>query len=156
MIHHLYRTTMVSAPVANVWDFISTPRNLNHITPENLSFIILSEVPEKMYEGLLIQYHVNIPLFGRWSWLTEIKHIRDGKSFVDEQRSGPYKFWYHYHEVQAFSDGTKIIDQLTYQIPLGFLGDLVNAMIIKRQLDEIFNYREGLLKKIFQAGKYSN
>jgi len=149
MIHHLFRTTNVTAPAEDVWNFIATPRNLNLITPENLSFIILSEVPEKMYEGLLIHYNVKIPMFGKWSWLTEIKHIHDGKSFVDEQRSGPYRLWYHYHEVQTYSDGTKIIDQVTYQMPLGLLGDLVNRMIIKRQLDEIFNYREEVFKKIF-------
>lgn len=149
MIHHLCRTTSVPAPVEVVWDFIATPKNLNLITPQNLSFTILSEAPEKMYEGLLIRYRVSIPLFGKWSWLTEIKHIRDRKSFVDEQRSGPYRLWYHYHEVKPYSDGTNIIDEVTYQMPLGFLGDLVNTMIIKRQLDEIFNYREEVFKKIF-------
>ena len=148
MIHHLQRITWVDAPADAVWDFIATPKNLNRITPENMSFTILSEVPEIMFEGLLIKYRVSIPFFGKWQWLTEIKHIREGISFVDEQRSGPYKFWYHYHEVQPHSGGTKIMDEVTYQMPFGLLGDLVNAIIVKKQLEDIFNYREEVFKRV--------
>ncbi len=142
MIYHLHRKTLIAAPIDMVWDFIATPKNLNRITPKNMSFKIMSDVPNVMYEGLLIEYLVSIPLFGQWRWLTEIKHIRPGQSFVDEQRSGPYKFWYHYHELHTNLDGTEMFDSVTYQLPYWLMGDLVNAMIVKRQLEEIFNFRE--------------
>lgn len=150
MIHHFRRISWVAAPVDIVWDFIATPKNLNRITPENLSFTILSDVPETMFDGLLIKYRVSIPQFGKWQWLTEIKHIRKGISFVDEQRSGPYKFWYHYHEIQPHSSGTNIIDEVTYQMPFGLLGDLVNVLIVQKQLKEIFDYREEIFTRIMQ------
>jgi ligand-binding SRPBCC domain-containing protein len=141
----------VNAPVKVVWDFIATPRNLNRITPEELSFEILNHVPEVMFNGLLIEYKVNIPYFGRWRWLTEIKHIIEGRSFVDEQRAGPYKFWYHYHEVQPHPQGTMIIDKVSYQMPFWLLGDLVNAFIVQKQLNQIFDYREVTFAKLFEA-----
>lgn len=150
MIHQLHRATVVNASLDLVWDFIATPRNLNRITPENMSFEILSDVPEVMHNGLLIEYRVNIPFFGRWRWLTEIKHIHQGHSFVDEQRSGPYKLWYHYHEVKPHLEGTEIIDRVTYQMPFGLLGDLVNAIIVKRQLNDIFNHREQVFKQLLE------
>jgi ligand-binding SRPBCC domain-containing protein len=134
-----------------VWDFIATPRNLNRITPESMSFQILNQLPEVMFNGLLIEYKVDIPFFGRWRWLTEIKHVRPGRSFVDEQRSGPYKFWYHYHEIQPNPNGTQIIDQVTYQMPLWLLGDLINTVIVKRQLKNIFDYREEVFAKLLEA-----
>jgi ligand-binding SRPBCC domain-containing protein len=40
-----------------------------------------------------------IPFFGRRKWVAEMKYIREPFSFVDEQRVGPYKLWYHYHEL---------------------------------------------------------
>lgn len=150
MIHQLHRSTIVNTSIETVWDFIATPRNLNRITPENLSFEILSDIPEVMFDGLVIEYRVKIPLFGRWRWLTEIKHIRQGRSFVDEQRVGPYKLWYHYHEVRPHSEGTEILDIVTYQMPFGLLGDLVNAIIVKRQLTDIFNFRERVFKQILK------
>jgi len=142
MIHTLHRTTVVRAPKEKVWDFISTPANLNRITPENMAFEILTELPEVMYDGLLIHYRVKIPIFGRWNWLTEIKHIREGHSFVDEQRAGPYKFWYHYHKIQPHKAGTQIIDRVTYQMPFWLAGDIVNGLIVKNQLKTTFDYRE--------------
>ena len=33
--------------------------------------------PETMYDGLVIEYRIVIPLLGKQAWLTEIKHIRE-------------------------------------------------------------------------------
>ncbi len=148
MIHTLNRSTIVKAPMTRVWEFIATPKNLNRITPENMAFEILTDLPEVMYDGLLIHYKVKIPLFGRWNWLTEIKQIRTGHSFVDEQRIGPYKFWYHYHEIQPLNEGTRIIDRVTYQMPLRLLGDIINILVVKDQLKNTFDYREHLFKEL--------
>lgn len=150
-MHTLYKETFVKADFDTVWDFIKDPRNLNHITPERLQFDIISSVPEEMFNGLLIEYIVKIPIIGRQRWLTEIKHIRDKRSFVDEQRVGPYTLWYHYHEIQQEENGVKIIDQVTYKAPLGILGKIVNAIFIKKVLEEIFSYREKRFSELLSA-----
>ena len=137
-------------PIEQVWDFIVRPENLDRITPENMHFEIISNVPEKMFTGLLIEYRITIPLFGPQRWLTEIKHIREGVSFVDEQRIGPYQFWYHLHEVQARGEATDIIDRVTYQLPFGILGNIVHRAIIKKQLQQIFDYREVAFKRLLE------
>ena len=149
-MYQINRRTTVNCPIDQTWEFLARPENLDAITPENMRFEILSEVPETMFNGLLIEYRITIPLFGRQRWLTEIKHIREGISFVDEQRIGPYKFWYHYHEVQPKDQTTEIIDQVTYQLPFGILGNIVHAMIIKGQLKQIFDYREIAFKRLLE------
>ncbi len=149
MLHQIFRTTTVRAPVEDVWQFIATPVNLNRMTPPEMNFEILSDPPETMYAGLLIEYNVKIPMFGRWRWLTEIKHIRAGHSFVDEQRLGPYQLWYHYHEVRPAGRQTKMIDRVTYQMPYWWAGEVVHALIVKRQLNAIFAYREKAFRQIF-------
>jgi ligand-binding SRPBCC domain-containing protein len=148
MIYHLNRSTTVLSSIGKVWDFIASPENLNRITPENMGFQLITEPPIAIFNGLLIEYDLTIPLFGRWRWLTEIKHIRQGHSFVDEQLAGPYKLWYHYHEVQPYGEGTRIIDQVTYQMPFGIAGDIIHALIVKRQLQDIFDYREKTFKHL--------
>jgi ligand-binding SRPBCC domain-containing protein len=140
-MHTLDREQIVQTTLEDAWDFIQNPYNLNLITPRDMEFTIVNDVPVEMENGLLIEYRVKIPLLGRQKWLTEIKHIQPGKSFVDEQRIGPYRFWYHHHEIQAVDEGVRFIDRVTYQVPFGLLGELVNALFIRRTLERIFNHR---------------
>ena len=85
-IHTLYREQTVATDLDTAWDFISRPENLNEITPDDMHFQIVSDVPERMRDGLIIEYRIGIPLLGKQVWLSELKHIRERHSFVDEQR----------------------------------------------------------------------
>jgi len=131
------------------WDFLSRPENLQKITPEHMGFEILSGTDEPMYEGQIIHYTV-APFPGiRTRWVTEITHLREGSYFVDEQRFGPYSFWHHKHFVSEAGKGTLMRDVIDYKLPLGFLGSLAQALIVRRQLTSIFEYREKTLEATF-------
>jgi ligand-binding SRPBCC domain-containing protein len=147
-MYKLNREIIVAAKPEKVWKFLSTPKNLNELTPRDLSFKILSDLPDEMYNGLIIEYKIKIPLAGTWHWITEIKHIREGKAFVDEQRKGPYKFWYHFHEIKEVSGGTKIIDTVHYDIPFSIAGKLMHSIFIKNKLNEIFDFRSERFEEI--------
>ena len=95
-----------------LWEFVSVPQNLNQITPPEMAFRILGEFPEKIYPGLLLEYRVKIPVLGWTPWLTEIKYVVDGFSFMDEQRVGPYKLWLHTHRLEEVEGGTKMTDAI--------------------------------------------
>lgn len=141
-MYTLYKETFVETNMEEAWDFISRPSNLNLITPDDMAFEIISELPEEMTEGLLVQYNVKIPLFGKQPWLSELKHIVPGESFVDEQKIGPYTFWYHYHEIRPERDGVVFIDRVTYKVPYALLGKLVHLLFIRKMLERIFQFRE--------------
>jgi ligand-binding SRPBCC domain-containing protein len=89
LMYTLAKEQLVTASLKECWNFLKNPANLNVITPDDLDFLIISPVPEDMFDGLIIDYRISIPLFGAQRWLAEIKHIRHQKSFVDEQRIGP-------------------------------------------------------------------
>ncbi len=79
----LERTQDLPIPVEKAWDFFSSPKNLQVITPSYLGFQIKTQLPEKMYEGLFIGYTVK-PLLGiPLEWVTEITHIKENVFFVD-------------------------------------------------------------------------
>lgn len=150
-LHELYREQVLPISVKEAWDFFATPKNLNRITPEELKFQVLTDVPDKMYPGLLIEYRIQI-LPGIWQdWVTEIKYIEEEKSFVDEQRFGPYKFWFHRHTFTAEGEHVRMVDHVRYALPSGSLGKIVNALYVKKQLNYIFNYRLKVLEEIFPA-----
>jgi ligand-binding SRPBCC domain-containing protein len=146
----LIKTQIVPATINEVWDFISSPKNLKEITPDYMGFNIISKnLPEKIYPGMIISYKVR-PLFGiPMAWVTEITHVVEKKYFVDEQRVGPYAMWHHQHFIEPHENGVNMMDIVSYKPPMGFLGSLMNAMIIRRQLESIFAYREKVLKKRF-------
>ena len=148
-MHILEREIILDTDPDTLWEFLSTPVNLNDLTPPELHFQILSEVPEKMYNGLTILYEIQIPFFGKRRWLTEIKHIEEGTFFVDEQRVGPYKLWYHQHRIEALDKKTRMIDRVCYQLPFGVLGLLVHRLWVKNMLETIFSYRTARLAERF-------
>lgn len=147
----LERQQRVTRSKAQAWAFLQNPSNLDRITPPDLRFRIVSEVPAVMYDGLIVEYRITIPLIGTHTWVTEIKHTREGISFVDEQRLGPYRFWYHYHEIREEADGVLLIDRVCYQPPLGVLGRLLHRLYIRRTLERIFDYRRERLAELLAA-----
>lgn len=147
-------TQKVNASIDEIWDFISSPRNLKEITPPYMGFDITSkDLPEKMYAGMIISYKVS-PVAGiKTNWVTEITHVEDKRYFVDEQRIGPYAMWHHQHWIEPLESGGVLMkDIVTYQPPFGFLGALANSLMIRKKLDEIFDYRTAAVEKKF--GKY--
>ncbi len=150
-IHTLEKELVLPTDLETAWKFISTPKNLDAITPDDMSFSIMTEVPDEMYDGLLIEYRVGIPIIGSQKWLTEIKHIKDRHSFVDEQRIGPYSLWFHYHEITEVPEGVRFVDKVTYTLPFGPLGAIAHAVYVKSELARIFNYRQEAMNRIFSG-----
>ena len=143
----------VPATIEQIWDFMSSPANLKNITPPYMGFNILTKnLPEKMYEGMIIKYKVS-PLAGiNMEWVTEITHIKEQEFFVDLQQMGPYKFWHHQHHFTPIDGGVLMNDIVNYLPPFGILGRMANGIIIKKKLNEIFEYRKLKTEEMF--GKY--
>ena len=149
MLHRIYRVQDVAAGLAEVWEYFSNPVNLNALTPENMDFEIVRNDFERMVQGQLIGYRVRFMPLLRSRWLTEIAHVREPEYFVDEQRLGPYTFWYHEHLFESIPGGTRITDRVTYELPFGLLGNLVHAVWVGPRLKSIFDYRQTIVKNLF-------
>lgn len=150
MLHKLETKQLIKSDINTVWDFISSPKNLSVITPSYMGFNILTDLLDaKMYAGQIIEYTVT-PLFGiKMNWVTEITHVKDKEYFVDEQRFGPYAMWHHEHFLKQVNGGVEMIDIVHYKVPFGIFGKLANELFIKKQLNEIFNYRFKKINQIF-------
>jgi ligand-binding SRPBCC domain-containing protein len=116
-----------------------------------MGFAIRSEVPEVVHPGLIIEYTIRPFARLRVTWVTEITHVIEGRLFVDEQRSGPYRMWHHEHHFAAVSGGVEMRDVVSYTLPLGPLGDLIDRLAVRGRLAAIFAYRETVLRDRFGA-----
>jgi ligand-binding SRPBCC domain-containing protein len=140
---------VVPSSIEEVWAYFSSPQNLNDLTPPDLRFKIVSLSVPRMYAGQLIEYRIRV-LPGIWyPWLTEIRHVQEKDFFVDEQRSGPYKFWYHEHRFVREKGGVRILDHVTYSVGFGFVGTLIDRLWVRRKLEGIFDYRRKRIQELF-------
>jgi ligand-binding SRPBCC domain-containing protein len=148
-LHTLQQEQRLPITLEEAWEFFSSPRNLDEITPADLGFKILSLSEEKIHAGQIITYQVKI-LPGIWlPWVTEIKCVEEGRSFIDEQRFGPYKFWHHRHSFEAIPGGVLMRDLVHYGLGFGPFGALAHAVFVKSKLRWIFDFRRKTLERRF-------
>ena len=148
----IIRKQIIKSDINTLWDFISSPENLEKITPKWMSFKITSKsLSKKMYAGMIISYIVkpvlNIPM----KWITEITHVQEKEYFVDEQRLGPYKMWHHEHKLEKTKEGILMTDIITYIPPFGVFGRIINYFFIKKRVNKIFDYRNSVLDNKFNT-----
>jgi ligand-binding SRPBCC domain-containing protein len=102
---------------------------------------------------MLISYEVS-PLLGiKMDWMTEITYVKDGEYFIDDQRFGPFALWHHEHHFKSIEGGVLMTDKLTYAVPFGFLGRIANSLVVAKQTQDIFNYREKAVEEMFGVYK---
>lgn len=148
-MHIIKYEQVIKAPISRVWEFFSNPENLNKLTPPDMCFNILTGLSGDMYTGQLIRYKIRIaPLI--WSgWITEIKHVEQESYFVDEQRFGPYKFWYHEHRFIPERNTVRMIDTVHYSVGFGVIGRIVNYVWIRGKLEQVFSFRRRAIDRFF-------
>ena len=137
-------------PIDEVFDFFSRPENLGRITPSSMGFEFLTDDRE-MRTGLVIRYRIR-PLLGiPLTWTTRIDDYDPPFGFRDTQLSGPYSRWEHTHSFESVEGGTLVHDEIQYAVPLGPLGDVANALVVRSELRRIFRHRADTIRTVFAA-----
>ncbi|MBB5440427.1 ligand-binding SRPBCC domain-containing protein [Pedobacter sp. AK017] len=150
MKHQLYREQQLHCDIETAWRFFSSPANLSKITPKDMGFTVLSNYnDEHIFEGMIINYTVSPMLKIPLKWRTRISQVELNRSFTDFQEKGPYKYWSHFHEFIPNRAGVLIKDTVHYELPFGILGDIAHWVFVKKKLVHIFDFRYGILEKLF-------
>ena len=61
-MYQLKRKQIIKTDLKSAWDFFSSPLNLKRSPQIIWALMSKTELPEKMYEGLMIEYTVNLCL----------------------------------------------------------------------------------------------
>jgi ligand-binding SRPBCC domain-containing protein len=143
--HLLERSQRLVRPPEEVFPFFADALNLQAITPAWLHFRVLTPEPLTMAVGTLLEYRLRLhglPL----RWLTRIEVWEPPVRFVDVQVRGPYRLWHHTHTFAPAGDGTLMGDRVRYALPLGPLGEVAHAVVVRRDLDRIFAFRHAVVR----------
>ncbi len=150
-IHRLEREQRLEHPLDEVFEFFAAARNLERLTPPWLRFEVLTPEPVDMRVGTLIDYRLRVhgvPL----RWTSRIDEWEPGRGFIDRQLRGPYGFWYHRHSFAADGIATIVRDRVDYGLPFGRLGELAHQVLVRRDLERIFDYRRQAVLKALGTG----
>ena len=148
-VYRLKRTQILPVSLDVAWDFLCRPEHLQDLTPPGVGLTVTSALPDRMYPGLIITYRLGLYSMFYYNRVTEITQAEPLRYFIDEQRSGPYKFWHHEHRLRSVEGGVEMKDLIHYALPFGVLGRMVHAAIVKNRLNAIFDYRREALADRF-------
>jgi ligand-binding SRPBCC domain-containing protein len=147
-VHRFHSEQWVGRPVEEIFAFFSDANNLEAITPRQLNFRILTPGPIHLEAGARIDYQLKlygIPL----KWATLIERWEPPHEFVDVQLHGPYRVWRHTHRFFTEGKGTRIVDDVAYELPLGPLGRLMEPLWTRREVARVFSHRTKVIARQF-------
>ncbi|MEO8711377.1 MAG: SRPBCC family protein [Parafilimonas sp.] len=74
--------------------------------------------------------------------------------FRDEQVKGAFKFMIHDHYFEINNDVVIMKDVFSFQSPPGFIGRLVDIMVMKTYLTKFLMYRNNVIKEFAETDRW--
>jgi len=141
-------TTTLRCTTDALFDFVTRPANLVRVSPPELQVKVV-DPPEILELGSIL-----IVTARRWGltqrFITHVMKFEPGRTFVEEQRHGPFKKMVHHHIVEADGTGARMIDRIEYEPPGGPLGLLLSAAQIEKEMAELYAFRLQKFKEILE------
>lgn len=144
-----YRLTtqvLLNRELDEVFKFCCSPHNLDSITPRWMTLRVKGTEKVRMAEGTRIRYRLRLhglPAF----WQSDITAWDPPYRFVDEQRIGPFRAWFHEHTFESVDGGTIARDVAVYRVPGG---RLVHGAFVGRDLRRLFAHRQRRLREVLR------
>ena len=148
----LVREQWVPSDLNSVWDFFSSEKNLERITPDTLKFEVKAVSTPQIEKGTLIDYRLRIHGVPA-RWRTLISEWSPRRRFVDEQLKGPYARWHHQHDFEELGGGVRLRDVVHFKLPMGALGRLTAAPLVFKDVAAIFRHRAVVIARLFHPGR---
>lgn len=149
-IREIRESIGLPVPIDEAWAFFANPANLHEVTPPDMRFETLGGDTGPVQEGQLIWHRVKLgPLVHR-TWVTEIRVVREGEYFIDDQKFGPFKLWHHRHSFKPLGErAVEVTDTVRYALPFWPLGEIAHGLLVAPKLRQMFDYRRAALEKRF-------
>jgi ligand-binding SRPBCC domain-containing protein len=136
-----------------LWEFHNDVKALPVLTPPGTHVEIVGD-DTSVRNGAI--HKLKVTKFGvvKLRWDATISEVIPGQQFVDSGAAFPFKHWHHLHEFLPHPSGAILKDTLDYQVGLGPIRKLIDALIIRKDLERMFAFRhkktEEFLKSSFE------
>lgn len=131
----------VLLPVDVVWKAHEDVKLLERISPP---FPVVRLKESNIVCGLDTQFTVRVEMVN-WGidWQVKITHWDPPICFIDQQISGPFKFWEHTHHFMPITaDSTRMVDSVKFEF-----NPLLDGTVLRLALEAMFKTRMKNLKQ---------
>ena len=129
-------STTFPHPIDEVFGWHERPGAMRRLTPPWEPVRIVHEAPD-LTEGSRAVMELDVPGPVRPRWVARHTGYRPPYEFVDVQEHGPFREWTHRHRFEPMSNGTRLVDEVSYDVPFGVLA----APFVEVRLYRMFAYR---------------
>ncbi|MFZ4627626.1 MAG: SRPBCC family protein [Blastocatellia bacterium] len=139
----------VPASPEEVFAWHEAPGAVEKLTPpwEKVQMV---ERGESLAVGTRVVFRVQAGPFWK-TWVAEHVAYDPPYLFADQQREGPFAYWLHRHRFERTERGTtRMIDEIEYTLPLGWLGQLGGGIFTRAKLTKMFTYRHQVVLDHFR------
>lgn len=146
------KETIIKASPEKVFAFHELPDAFERLVPpwENAKVIQKADI-SKIGSQAIIEMKV-LGLFPA-RWVAEHTKYEPPRMFEDVQISGPFASWRHQHIILTHEDGAILRDEIEYEPPLSFLGELAAPFAVVPKLEKMFAYRHEVTRKWCEEGE---
>jgi ligand-binding SRPBCC domain-containing protein len=136
------RSVDIAAPLEDVFAFHLDTRNAALISPSSTRILsVEGEFP--VVEGALVKMRMRQrPMPFGMTWRVRIDDVTEPHRIVDVAERSPFAEWRHEHLFAEAGGGrTRMTDRVTYRLPAGPIGRLIDRLVVGRQLGSAFEER---------------
>lgn len=143
------RTLDVACPAATLWAFHERPDAFALLLPPWERAVIV-QPPTSLAIGTRVIIRQYLGPF----WLTlTAEHVafEPGHMFADRMSGGPFKSWLHRHIVEPTATGSRLTDDIEYELRGGALANLVAGRYAEKRLDRMFTHRHEVTRRACES-----
>ncbi len=140
------KESVIHASPQCVFKFHELPDALRRLTPPWESAHIVQAAPDINVGSRAI---IETRILGLFTtrWVAEHTAYDPPHMFEDVQVEGPFRRWRHRHIIKPHPEGAILRDEIEYEPPLGFIGQLAARVIIVPRLEKLFEYRHRVTRE---------
>jgi ligand-binding SRPBCC domain-containing protein len=150
---YIHLTTFIAASAEKVFD-LSRSINLHKISMRFAN----EEAVDGVTSGLIKENETVTwkakHLFKTRLYTSKVTSMEAPKMFVDEMVKGDFKSFKHQHYFKQIDNGTILIDIVEFESPYGFIGKMVNKLLLKNYVQNLLIKRNNIVKEYAESDKW--
>jgi len=147
--HKFTKSSMIPASNQEVFAWHEQPGAVEKLNPPWQKMEVVRQA-DSLQVGNQVIFKIFIGPISK-TWVAEHVEYDPPRLFADVQRQGPFAYWYHRHRFEPADNGkTLMTDEVDYELPFGWIGNLFGAAFARAQLQKMFDYRHQVVLENFK------
>lgn len=135
--------TPIDCSVQDLWDFHASAEALVKLSPPWPRVQVVGE-DLAVREGAIHRIRSSVLGPFGFTWVARLHDVRPPHGFTDTAVKSPFREWSHRHEFVEEGSGALLRDTVTYRLPLGFLGAMVDRLFVRVSIQKMFVHRHNV------------